>query len=354
MSMERRVKHEEDVIAAERAADWLARLSTASTAEREEFVRWMKESPRNLREILFASSVDAALNFVDQPHRIDVAALIGQAGHVPAIGDVHAESQSKRSRRVRWPTRWRVAGGFAAGMLIVLGGGRYLGQFDSNRYQTSIGEHRSVELDEGSVISLNARSSIRVDFSPTSRDIYLEDGQALFNVARHAGRPFRVHVNGNIVEAIGTEFNIHRGATRTDVAVLEGRVRVLTEQDNAPALQERVLLGEGQALSIGRAGTISAPTAANFADVTAWRQRRLVFRGRPLGEIVEEFARYNRTPRIRVEGEALRQRRFDGVFDADDPETLVTYLATDRTIALDRRGDVLIIRAGPEPVPPTR
>jgi transmembrane sensor len=79
-------------------------------------------------------------------------------------------------------------------------------------------------------------------------------------------------------------------------------------------------------------------------EASAWQQRRLVFRKHTLAEIAAEFNRYNRSPQIRVEGDALRERRFSGVFDADDPETLLQYLKADSRFTFDRTGDELIIR----------
>jgi transmembrane sensor len=63
-----------------------------------------------------------------------------------------------------------------------------------------------------------------------------------------------------------------------------------------------------------------------IGSVTAWRRRRLVFRKDTLAYIAAEFNRYNRTPKIRVEGETLRLRRFNGVFDADNPLPLLQFL----------------------------
>jgi transmembrane sensor len=221
-----------------------------------------------------------------------------------------------------------------------------------HEYVTSIGEQRTIALADGSLVSLNARSSLRVALSSGSRDVYLNDGQALFTVAHDAARPFRVHVDGSVVQAIGTKFDVHRLAGRVEVAVLEGRVRVEREQADpavTPSLQALVerTLSKGEVLSISNTGKISVPMPADVSEMSSWRERRLVFRDRPLGEIVEEFQRYNARPRFIVEGDELRNRLFNGVFDADEPETLVAVLATDQSIALERRGNDLLIRTRP-------
>lgn len=155
------------------------------------------------------------------------------------------------------------------------------------------------------------------------------------------------------MQAIGTKFDVHRLPGRIEVAVLEGRVRVERAQADSQisasleALIAPTQLSEGQALSISNTGEISVPMPVDVSEISAWRQRRLVFRDRPLGEIVEEFHRYNATPRLLVEGEELRERPFNGVFDADEPETLLAFLAREDSIALERRGDDVVIRERP-------
>jgi transmembrane sensor len=86
------------------------------------------------------------------------------------------------------------------------------------------------------------------------------------------------------------------------------------------------------------------PGKLEISKADAWRQRRLIFEGARLDEIVAEFNRYNRH-KLRVEGDALAGRRFRGVFDADDPSSLVQYLSREPGITFERDGDTLVIRA---------
>lgn len=75
-----------------------------------------------------------------------------------------------------------------------------------------------------------------------------------------------------------------------------------------------------------------------------WQQRRLIFRGSPLEEVVSEYNRYNRTLQIRLEGERLRTRKFSGTYDADDPESLLVALSSEGRIEVDRQGNTITIR----------
>jgi transmembrane sensor len=73
-------------------------------------------------------------------------------------------------------------------------------------------------------------------------------------------------------------------------------------------------------------------------SVTAWTQRRLVFRDEPLGEVISEFNRYRTHPLV-LEGLELAALRINGVFDPDDPDSLLTYLGLYETVQVDRRSD---------------
>ena len=75
--------------------------------------------------------------------------------------------------------------------------------------------------------------------------------------------------------------------------------------------------------------------------MTAWRERRLVFRADTLATIAEEFNRYNRL-RIEVRGN-VANRQLTGVFDADDPVSLVEFLNDAPSVRVSHDGDRIVI-----------
>ena len=64
-----------------------------------------------------------------------------------------------------------------------------------------------------------------------------------------------------------------------------------------------------------------------------------------LTDIALEFNRYNHQPQIRIEGEALQSRQFNGVFDADDPESLIRFLESSDGITVNRNKGEIVIHA---------
>ena len=342
---------EEELLVAERAADWLRRLETADAAERAAFVAWLKESPRHVREILLATTWDKVLDKLDSQRRVDLDALIAHGANdvvrlkttkpAPAI-DAKTKAIGSYRRVVRFAAAAVVLATLCTWTSLTM-----LGE----TYATAIGEQRTVELKDGSTIYLNADSRVKVGFSRDIRDVYLLDGQAIFKVKHDAARPFRVHVNGAFIQAVGTQFDVHRMTDQANVAVIEGKVNISAESKAVPGSagtqqsESVTTLAAGETASIVAYGKISRPAPVDVTDATAWRQHRLVFRKQALADMALEFNRYNRKTHIRVDGEALQARQFNGVFDADDPESLVRFLESSEGIAVDRSGGEIVIRA---------
>lgn len=352
---------------AEEAAEWLIRLEDASVEEKREFVRWLKSSKDAADEVLLAKSTDILLRQLLRQRQVDLDQLRGDEHNVVALPEAQAasglsrghrpESDSKRSMLKplsRWA--WISSAGMALAATVALAifaPGLLPQWLHPNVYTTAVGEQRAIQLVDGSVISINAQSRLRVSYSERTREVFLQSGQAMFIVAKDQARPFRVHVGNSVVQAVGTKFDVRRRSDRVSVAVVEGVVQITT--DTSQTLENATLaeiaratrVSAGESVNVVEAGLVTPPKAINVADVSAWQQRRLVFADNTLAEITEEFARYNRTPYLRVEGEALRARRFSGVFDADSPDALLTYLAADESLAFEREADQIVIRVRP-------
>jgi transmembrane sensor len=350
---------------AEQAAEWLIALDEGGAAERAAFAEWMEESPLHVEMFLRATAVSRMGELLDQADRKELAARF-TSGAIPQ-NVIPLESPPFRAAAPEAPDALpshsppepsaggisRFTGWAAAAALALVAGGAALWWRTAgwDRYDTNVGEQRAVALADGSVVFTNTDTRIEVRYSDTGRDIRLVRGEALFKVARDTDRPFRVHVGDATVQALGTQFNIYRRATETTVAVIEGVVQVSPDaspqgqaQGETPATPP-ARLAAGQAINVASGGPIEQPIAVNLAQVTAWRQRRLVFEWETLEAIVTEFNRYNRTPQIRVEGDSVRGRRYTAVFDADNPQTLLKFLARDSDLAFAAKGDDFVIRA---------
>jgi transmembrane sensor len=211
-------------------------------------------------------------------------------------------------------------------------------------YTTQVGEQRSIALPDGSLIELNARSSVRVRFTSNERAVELLEGQALFRVAKDPARPFIVTSDGTRVRAVGTEFDVYRKNTSTTVTVLEGRVTVARAGEEGRSLSTvqastpgAIIVSSGEQVTV-TAAAIPRPTRVNLAAATAWTQRRLVFDASTLADVVEEFNRYN-AHRLVVRDATLESFPISASFSSTDPASLVRFLQAQPGISVVEMDD---------------
>lgn len=194
-------------------------------------------------------------------------------------------------------------------------------------YSTERGDHRSIRLDDGSRIELNTDSFVHARFTESYRTVVLNRGEALFAVAPDEGRPFRVRAAGVVLRALDTEFAVRlRSFEEIDVLVTRGRVTVRSPNDWLTSFHPTLVAG--QAVSVRRATMqVESLEVAEAECRLAWLQGRLVFRGTPLSEVVEEYNRYNRL-QLKIGDPAITNLRIGGDFRATDVESFVRTLET--------------------------
>lgn len=97
----------------------------------------------------------------------------------------------------------------------------------SAEYRTAIGEQQDVSLPDGSSILLNTHTSLNVQFSKERRSVFLDAGEAHFEVAHDPDRPFVVATKVGVVRAVGTAFTVYvRDDEETEGTVTDGVVEV--------------------------------------------------------------------------------------------------------------------------------
>lgn len=177
-------------------------------------------------------------------------------------------------------------------------------------YSTELGEISKIELFDGTEISLDSQSAIRVSDSPDKRKIWLDRGRAYFSVSRDPNRPFQVHAGLGEITVLGTNFLVSRQDESVSVSVLNGKVRFARSGSSKDAL----LLHEGS-VGIIDSQSISAKTGDLRAmeDNIAWRDGMVMFMDTPIENAIEEFNKYNRKKLV-IRNEETRLLRIDGSF----------------------------------------
>ena len=140
----------------------------------------------------------------------------------------------------------------------------------------------NLTLSDGTSVWLNAMSELRFPtrFGNTERKVFLE-GEAYFEVAPDASRPFKVEANGTVVEVLGTHFNINSYNAVT-TTVVEGSVKVIHAEKSE-------LLKPGQQARV-TGGIVVEP--ADMRKAIAWKNGDFYFRSDGIVDIMEQLARW--------------------------------------------------------------
>ncbi|CAD6877225.1 hypothetical protein [Methylomonas albis] len=203
-------------------------------------------------------------------------------------------------------------------------------------FRTGTGELRKIQLSDGSTVILNTASSLSVAFSERQRVIHLHGGEAYFKVAADAARPFEVLSSGGRVRALGTAFDIKQWQGNLAVTVYEHSVRVAFSGGET---LER--LAEGQRV-VSAGGKTGVPEAVNLKQAAAWQERRLVFKEKPLQQVIDDLNRY-RPGKILIADSALAGHLVTGVFDANEPEAALSVIEKTLSVSETRLTDALVV-----------
>lgn len=345
---------------AEIAADWLVRQQTRplTAAEAAELESWLQASPEHGREYeavqrmwgVYAAVPKSGISPLplmgegtEQVPRLKPAALNAAGPSPPAplpqAGErSHRRAMARRTRR----QRLRRPAVIAAALLACLLGAASFDDLSLRLHAdavTSTGEIATLTLPDGSSMTLNTRSAVKMDFTPERRVMHLLAGEADFRVAADAARPFIVLADGGSARALGTEFIVRRNATGATVTVIEHTVAV--NHAGAGNMPAEVILQPGEQLQYTSAGLGSAQTT-DVETAAAWRNGWLSFENRPLGEVIAELSRYHRGW-IGVTDPALKQLRVTCVIPANDPMALFDNLEQSLGLRTTRLTDYLVL-----------
>ena len=302
----------EQQIITQAAAEWAVRLHAGALSDEAQahLAQWLACDERHGPALQFAQQTWAALGELAlEPHALK-----------PEAHRLRPESPCARPAPVtrrRRPLRWV---GRAAAVCMVLavawvGGPNLLVQMQAD-YRTGTGELRTVQLDDGSSVELDASSAIRIDYDTHERRISLLAGSAVFDVApmgEAETRPFVVQSAGGQTQALGTQFVVGRqGADQAWVGVLQHSVAVSVQSPpNGGAAQQ--VLKEGQSARYTPQRGVQLLPGFDLSSATAWRRGVLVFDRQPLDQVIEQLNRY-RPGQVVLANPALASRQVSGVF----------------------------------------
>ena len=328
----------------EAAALWLARLDRGnlSSSESQELMTWLEADPHHREAVQ------------------QLAHLWGEMDALQVLSDLFPLRRTPR-REFSW-LRDHMLGAavacatFVVGFALVLGDA-LVGTIDSLAadptelvYQTEIGKQSRVELSDGSTMILNTGSRARVRLDDNARAIYLEDGEAYFDVAKNPSLPFVVYAGEGRVLAIGTAFSVRISDQKVDVAVSHGIVEVATTTHHSKRDQLSVEISPKSPPQPLTSITLKAGGVVNYQksiedhtyiepqqieNKLAWTKGKWVFKGDALADVIAEANRYT-DQLIEITDPTVAQLRVGGYFDVGEVESLLATLERGFAIKVTR------------------
>jgi transmembrane sensor len=195
--------------------------------------------------------------------------------------------------------------------------------FNTHRFTTVVGGLQTIPMADGSRVTLNTDTELRILLNAHERIVEIGQGEAFFEVAHDPTRPFVVRVGERRVIAVGTQFSVRREGADLRVVVSEGTVRY--EAHARDALTPTLLAAGSIATAQGDSIRVQQLPITEAERSLTWRNGLLTFRDTPLADAVAEFNRYN-TRKIVIEDPQLASLKVGGVFRSQKVEPFVHLL----------------------------
>jgi len=317
----------------DQASDWIAKLDKGLNKQQVIlFQQWLHLCPKNMATML------------------EVAQMWDKMDDVTRLADMFPRPKSKQNKRPVW------LGAIAASIFIVFSfsffapfqniDGFSIEQSNdvaanSFSYQTEIGETSTIQLPDNSQLLLNTNSSVKVTYTAKARVIELQRGEIHIDVAHDTARPLSVLAGGQVIQAVGTAFNVQLDVDRVELIVTQGKVLVqekpieefqlLIDTNNTKlSLNERsVSKDEKIELILGKhavQNTVKVDTR-DIATKLSWRKGKLIFTGESLEEVLVEISRYTKVQFELEQNNNLKDVKVAGVFKTGDVTGLLKVLS---------------------------
>lgn len=271
-------------------------------------------------ELRFHEWLDQSDLHRDAYRLVDRAWMI--AGTIPQDPEMLGEPEPVAVRRSPWRRHLAMAASLL--LVVAVSWGVYqmgvpgFGGAKDQHFRTGVGQTTTVTLPEGSIVTLDSETEMRLHESPRERRVDLVGGRAFFRVAADPSRPFVVNAGGKSVRAIGTAFEVSFEHGNMVVTLAEGKVRV-----------EEAAAGTGSGTDMAPGGQLVIGADHNWtlrrvdvAKETSWTEGRLIFMRDPLSEAVAEMNRYS-TRKLAFKDGKIPDRQVVGVFEAGDVDGFV-------------------------------
>lgn len=307
--MNSRLPNTPETLAAQ-AADWIVRLSADDPDERRTaeagFNAWKRADPSH---VAAAARLEALL------------------GRLDGIRDSGSQAPARQALRAARPRRTppRITAALALTATLLLPGWLALQSAPAKHLladlHTTSGQWRDQTLADGSRLSLSGLTAVDLAFDADTRTVELHQGEIHIDVAPDSRRPFIVTTEHGSIRALGTRFVVNRQDETTVLHMIESRVEVSVDGQT-----QALIISAGQSMRFGANGESELSTIDGETLESAWQQRQLVVRDRPLAEVLDELSRH-RPGMIRYDSAAIASMKVSAVLPLSDTDRSLQLLA---------------------------
>ena len=286
----------------EMAARWYLRMREHAhnqrSAEHHAFEQWLADDPRH------AAEYDSFAHAMRQLDSAESLSTLADAAEQQAFLANEARRKAKQQRLAK---------------LMVVCFICVAGFFSHQQYQVwqaapvmqlaaqnPVGQIVTKTLDDGTKVTLSAKSDMAITYYRHQRHVLLKEGEAIFEVTKDPERPFVVETDTTKITVLGTRFAVNRLQQVVRVSVDHGRVKVEPKEEAAPAAITPLAreITNGQVLEV-YANHAMVLVNRPASDAFAFLNGRLVFDRADTGEIADTVSRYRQKP-VQSQGRQVR------------------------------------------------
>jgi transmembrane sensor len=305
----------------QQAADWLYRRN---------FSEWSDEDQAGLDAWLALSRNHLAAFW-------RLKAAWERTETLSAMRPISAEDVSS-SRRL---PLLRIAAMLGVVAVLGAGGAQLLLQPQDRVYSTRVGGHETLNFADGSRIELNTDTVLRTRMTTDQRMVWLDKGEAYFQVKHDEAHPFIVMAGDHRITDLGTKFLVRREPNDLEVALMEGSVRFGDVHDSPKS--RPTLLKPGEVITATSSTMfITRRPAQILAKELSWRKGLLIFDNTPLAEAAGQINRYNRQ-KVVIADQSVARMTIDGAFPTNSVQAFTDAAQTLFGLKVENRGDEIVI-----------
>lgn len=312
----------------EQSLSWLMKQNEGlSKEEEQEFFMWLKDEENKK---VYEQNKETFFTY----------AILGDFEKSEIKNDIKKDKQIEKFKKIL-PS-------LAASVLFIFISFAVFNYYESSKslykqdFYTKNEIKTNIKLPDDSIIDLDVKTKLHVDFYKDKRFVNLKEGKAIFSVKKDKNRVFQIINGKNQIEVLGTKFEVVSLNNTTKVNVIEGKVRVSHIYNENKKAKNLIILTKEQSLLLNQNGKILKQAKKEIRNIGNWKKGILKFQKATLQEVLKEFSRYHDFE-IEFQNYELTQLNISGVFTINKIEDFLDSLAEIYPIKIKKENEKIYI-----------